>query len=270
MKAKYKIRDNWLAHHSHSNASPFWKSLIGTKHLIAKAACLLVGNGNSIRTWIDPWIPDLPGFIPTLKVDANPDIALVVSQLLNPNSSWDIPKLSMLFKEHVVELIQKMPIPSCPMEDRWSWTVTNSGCFSVKSAYWLCRDGSPPSNFDIIRGQIWRSKIHEHFKLHLWRIAANVLPTKEVISVCNGNIDGSCPMCNSALETSLHLFTVCLFTKSLWFQSHWGVRIDLLALGSTSDFVNFLLSPLFWLINVRAKRKNFCCMVPSFVTWFGS
>ena len=61
--------------------------MIGTKHLIAKAACLLVGNGNSIRTWIDPWIPDLLGFIPTPKVDANPDIALVVSQLLNPNSS---------------------------------------------------------------------------------------------------------------------------------------------------------------------------------------
>ena len=142
---KYKIRDNWLAHHSLSNASPFWKSLIGTKHLIAKASCLLVGNGNSIRTWIDSWIPDLPGFIPSPKVNANPDIALVVSQLLNPNSSsWDIPKLSMLFKEHVVELIQKMPIPSCPMEDRRSWTATNSRCFSVKSAYWLCRDGSPP------------------------------------------------------------------------------------------------------------------------------
>ena len=78
-------------------------------------------------------------------------------------------------------------------------------------------------------------------------------------------------MCNSALETSLHLLTVCPFAKSLWFQSHWGVRIDLLALRSTSDFVNFLLSPpLFWLINVQAKRKNFCCMVPSFVTWFGS
>ena len=104
--------------------------MMGTKHLIAKAACLLVGNGNSIRTWIDPWIPDLPGFILTPKVDVDLDIALVVSQLLTPNqSSWDIPKLSLLFEEHVVELIQKIPIPSCPMEDSWSWTATNSGFF---------------------------------------------------------------------------------------------------------------------------------------------
>ena len=85
LRAKYKIQDNWLAHHSPSNVSPFWKSMMGTKHLIAKAACLLVGNGNSIRTWIDPWIPDLPGFIPTPKVDVDPDIALVVSQRLTPN-----------------------------------------------------------------------------------------------------------------------------------------------------------------------------------------
>ena len=40
LKAKYKILDNWLAHHSPSNASPFWKSMMGIKHLIAKAACL--------------------------------------------------------------------------------------------------------------------------------------------------------------------------------------------------------------------------------------
>ena len=36
--------------------------------------------------------------------------------------------------------------------------------------------------------------------LHLWRIAANVLPTKEVISMFNENMDGSCPLCNSVLE----------------------------------------------------------------------
>ena len=35
-------------------ASPIWKNLLGVKHLISKAACILVGNGNSIRIWEDP------------------------------------------------------------------------------------------------------------------------------------------------------------------------------------------------------------------------
>ena len=90
---------------------------MGIKHLIAKATCLLVGNGDSIRTWSDLWIPDLLSFTLTPKVYANPNIALVVSHLLTPNqSSWDISKLRLLFKEHVVDLIQKIPIPSCPMK----------------------------------------------------------------------------------------------------------------------------------------------------------
>ena len=153
LREKYKIRDNWLAHHSPSNASPFWRSMMGIKYLIAKAACLLVGNGDSIRTWSDLWIPDLLSFTPTPKVYANLDIALVVSHLLTPNqSSWDISKLRLLFEEHVVDLIQKIPISSYPMKDSWSWITTNSGLFSIKSTYWLCREGSPSSNLDYIRG----------------------------------------------------------------------------------------------------------------------
>ena len=46
---------------------------------------------------------------------------------------------------------------------------------------------------------------------------SNVLPTKEVISMFNENVDGSYPLCNLALETSLHLFTVYAIAKSLWF-----------------------------------------------------
>ena len=110
--------------------------MMGIKHLIIKAACLLVGNGDSIRTWSDLWIPDLPSITPTPKVDANLDFALVVSQLFTPNrSSWDISKLRLLFEEHVVDLIQKILIPSCHMEDSWSWIATNFELFSVKSAY---------------------------------------------------------------------------------------------------------------------------------------
>ena len=96
------------------------------KHLIAKVACLLVGNGDSIRSWSDPWILDLPDLTPTPKVDANLDIALVVSQLISlDQSNQDISKLRLLFEKHVIDLIQKILIPNYPIEDSWSWTATN-------------------------------------------------------------------------------------------------------------------------------------------------
>ena len=121
LRARYKIHNNWLTHSYSSHASLFWKSLLGIKHLISKATCILFGNGDSIRIWSDPWIPNLPGFIPSPKVDANPNLALVVSQLLSSNHNrWDIPKLNYFFKEPVVDLILKIPIPIYQTEDSWS------------------------------------------------------------------------------------------------------------------------------------------------------
>ena len=194
--------------------------MLGIKHIIAKDGCFILGSGDSIRIWSDPWIPDLPGYIPSPKVDANPDLALVVSQLLSSDPCrWDVHKLNYFFDETVVDLILKIPIPISHSVDSWSWIVTNSGSFSAKSAYWLCRAASSPSNSDATRGQIWKSKLHERLKMLLWRIATNVLPSKEVISRFNENIDSCCSLCGLATESSLHLFTVCAIAKAVWFQS---------------------------------------------------
>ena len=46
-----------------------------------------------------------------------------------------------------------------------------------------------------------------------------MLPSKEVISKFNENIDRCCPLCDSADESSLHLFTVYAIAKAVWFQS---------------------------------------------------
>ena len=218
--------------------------MLGIKHLISKVACIILGSGDSIQIWSDPWIPDLPGFIPPPNVNANLDLALDVSQLFSSDhSKWDIPKLNYFFEEPVVDLILKIPIPINQTKDSWSWTVTNSGTFSAKSAYWLCRAASPPSNIDAIRGQIWKSKLHDRLKMLLWRIAANMLPSKEVIGKFNGNIDRCSPLCSSTNESSLHLFTVCTIAKAIWFQSQWGLRMEAIVFKSTSDFICFLISP---------------------------
>ena len=53
-----------------------------------------MGNDESIRTWLDLWVLNLPDFIHSPKVGVYPDLALIVSQLLNQDhSGWDIAKL---------------------------------------------------------------------------------------------------------------------------------------------------------------------------------
>ena len=236
---------------------PLFGSLIGIKHLLSEAACLLVGNDESIRTWLDLWVLNLPGFIPSPKAGVNPDLALIVSQLLNQDhSGWDIAKLRHFFKDSVVDFIMQVPLPSFPSADCWSWTLTNSGKFTIKSAYWLGRISSLPLMLDISRGQVWKSRLHERLKIHLWRIAANVLPAKDVISQFD-NVEVGCPLCNLSDELSLHIFALCPIAKSLWFRSQWIVRTDSLGLASIHDLINFLFSPPFAKELTMCQREDF-------------
>ena len=77
-----------------------------------------MGNDESIRTWLDLWVLNLPDFIPSPKVGVNPDLALIVSQLLNQDrSGWDIAKLYNFFKALVVDIIMQVPLPSFPSVD---------------------------------------------------------------------------------------------------------------------------------------------------------
>ena len=45
LRAKYKVRSNWLNHQTMGSSSPTWRSIEGTKHLMAQSACIQVGNG---------------------------------------------------------------------------------------------------------------------------------------------------------------------------------------------------------------------------------
>ena len=76
LKAKYKVRRNWINHQTVGSPSMIWRSIESIKHLISHSACILVGNGTSIRIWEDPWIIDLPNFILRPKEWTNPDNVL--------------------------------------------------------------------------------------------------------------------------------------------------------------------------------------------------
>lgn len=57
--------------------------------------------------------------------------------------------------------------------------------------------------------------------MHLSKIDADWLPTREKIGKFTKLPDDLCSLCNSEKETVLHLFTKCPLTKDLWFDSQW-------------------------------------------------
>ena len=132
LRAKYKVRQNWFNQPTPSGSSPIRKSLEVTKALIAQGACLLTGNGRSIRVWKDPWVPEHLGLKPISNEGANKDIVC--------NGNFQI------------------TVYTSGCNDSWIWTMANSGTIFVKYAYWLSKGSFPPANGDNLRGCLWKKK----------------------------------------------------------------------------------------------------------------
>lgn len=82
-------------------------------------------------------------------------------------------------------------------------------------------------------------------KIHLWRIAANCLPTKELLSKYVNLGDTSCSLCKADVESCLHLFALCTFIKAIWYNSQWGLTMDNMGLTSPPHLIQLLISPPF-------------------------
>jgi hypothetical protein len=76
-----------------------------------------------------------------------------------------------------------------------------------------------------------------------WRIASDILPTRENLSKFNNEMDIACPLCGCEKETTLHIFTGCSFSRALWFGGWWGSRVDRMIFGSPVHLVNFVMDP---------------------------
>ena len=90
--------------------------------------------------------------------------------------------------------------------DRWAWTKTTNGEFSIKSAYWSGRSLGGHEVSNQLYGSIWKMQLHERLKMLLCRISSNVLPTKDRIGRFSNDHQGSCPLCEKENESAIHLF----------------------------------------------------------------
>ena len=213
------------------------------KDIIKLGACKLVGFGNTILVWEDPWLPDKSGLIPTPRSQVN-NSYLVVSQLLNSSGlGWNDILLNELFDHESIVAIKNIPIWSFGLEDRWTWTKSENGQFSVKSCYRLIIEGGNSSSSVSFTKKIWKASIHERLKMHLWRIAFNLLPTKDKLNEFSSSSDTSCPLCNVESELALHLFTHCHIARAIWLGSHWNIRIDRWQVQSLSHLIELLIDP---------------------------
>ena len=131
LRAKYRVDSKWLFSSSPKSAFFSWRGIEGVKSFLARGACKLVGSGDSILVWNDPWIPGLPSFKPCPRLDHQPLQSLAVAQLMSRDrTGWNFNLLHSLFDDPSVQAILNIPRWMPNQNDKWKceWGILCEVC----------------------------------------------------------------------------------------------------------------------------------------------
>ncbi|GKE25298.1 RNA-directed DNA polymerase, eukaryota [Tanacetum coccineum] len=93
------------------------------------------------------------------------------------------------------------------ISDRWCWSLKGSQEFLVKFSRILI------DNIILPKAEVptkWLRVVPIKVNVHAWRVCLDKLPTRANISLRGMDIPSiACPLCNSAVESTSHIFFVC-------------------------------------------------------------
>ncbi|KAL9858668.1 putative ribonuclease H domain, reverse transcriptase zinc-binding domain-containing protein [Arabidopsis thaliana] len=249
MKARYFPLFDFLEAGLGSRPSFAWRSILHGRELLKKGLLKRVGNGNSIRVWMDPWIEDVAVRMPWIM---NPiiNIELRVKDLIDyRNRDCDIHKLEEhFFTGDILKIRKKKPLVS--QEDFLIWRHNKSGDFSVKSAYWLAcqiqnsevrRDASNFPSINTLKDQAWKLQTDPKIKVFLWKALSGALPVADRLNRRGMRLDNVCQGCGGSDETINHVLFSCPIARQIWALSDYPSPEFGFDKGSVFSNINHLL-----------------------------
>lgn len=109
-KARYFPNGSFLDAKLGPNPSYTWSNVFSTQQLIRSKARCRVGNGDTIRVFHDPWLPD--PINPYVTTSTSPSIidSRVSSLKIGLYGNWDIDLLHDIFSTRDLILISSIPL----------------------------------------------------------------------------------------------------------------------------------------------------------------
>ncbi|CAL1404554.1 unnamed protein product [Linum trigynum] len=192
--------------------------------------------GEESQFHCDPWLPSIQNFsLSHLGLEPSR-----VSDWIDPtNRSWNMDAIRNLVPEEIVQAIARVPIGPCSAQDRWIWRFTDSGGYSVKSAYRLFREvrdspqafdagSSPRPNKDDWKW-LWDLSLPPKLRFFIWKSGKNAMATRARLFERKCASDPVYPVCEEHVETIMH----CLFHCNKEFET-WS-RVGLLGVPPSAD-----------------------------------
>jgi hypothetical protein len=228
-----------------SLSSTWWKDLcrldngVGWLNQVTRKK---VESGNSTKFWEDIWVGNqaLEHRYPRLfsmsvqKGDVISDLGNWVNGEWLWNLRWH--RNFFIWEEPLAielgEVINNVVITEA--EDRWVWTPNVDEGFSVKSLYMYLHSTLIPLNpisnsARFAFKNIWRSVVPSKVSALAWQILLDRIPSRE--NLCKRGVlhydETRCPLCNTEMETTRHLFLHCPFVSAVWYAlNRWlGVMV---------------------------------------------
>nr|GEZ76966.1 RNA-directed DNA polymerase, eukaryota [Tanacetum cinerariifolium] len=124
------------------------------------------------------------------------------------------------FTDPIPSFSRAARLVSTPMHDRWRWSLSGDGEFSVASVRNLIDDRSLA---EVGAKTRWIKYVPIKVNILAWRIKLNNLPSRLNLSRRGLDLDTIfCPSCNSAVESSNHIFFGFPMVKDLYkFLARW-------------------------------------------------
>ncbi|GJS65515.1 RNA-directed DNA polymerase, eukaryota [Tanacetum coccineum] len=204
-----------------------------------------VGNGEHTCFWEDAWLDDCPlkSSFPRLYALENVKQVSVASKIADSSLSSSFRRVPRggIEEEQLLLLVDKISLVLLSNSlDRWSWTLTSSGEFSVKSARNHIDDVLLPSHGSATR---WVNKVPIKINILAWKVCKDILPTRFNLSLRGVDINSIlCPVCHMAGESSSHLFFSCNVARLLFQKITRWWDLDVVDLFSYEDWISWLSS----------------------------
>lgn len=228
-KSRYFENGQFLESSVGARPSYAWRSILHGRDLLTKSLVKKVGNGKSLRVWMDPWIYE-EGWRASYRKQTFFNHDLRVKDLIHrPTRGWNLDYLNELCFPNDVRLILKQK-PVIRTNDFWCWDHNKSGDYTVKSGYWLaCRlnkpellqEASQQPSINGLKEQIWSIHTVPKIKAFLWRASSNALPVTDLLAKRGVILDSRCQVCGLEGEYINHVLFTCSIARQVWALSNF-------------------------------------------------
>ncbi|CAL1413281.1 unnamed protein product [Linum trigynum] len=227
LKARYFPKTDILNAKLGYRPSYIWKSIMEAKEKIADGFRWKVGDGKAIRIWEDEWIPGKSFYCPDPTPAMEAPDGYVSSLIDHEMGSWNCAKVRDLFSSQDHALIANIPLCFPLKEDSRVWKDSETGIYSVKTAYSRIRNNqqhtvarrhSKEDDDDEFWKNLWALNTQPKVKFFLWKLCKNILPVGANVEEWFEEACVECPFCNLR-ETQMHALRECDWIRRQWQSS---------------------------------------------------